>query len=106
MAGRSATMGNKVFTSWDDTHSLLWGRHPIRLAHGLHQSPLFSTDRLAELIERYPRQHYSLVQTGAKQSRRLWREGEIGNLSGRQVIEAIASGGLWLNLRNVSSVDT
>ena len=84
---------------------MLWGRQPIRLAHGLHQSPLFATDRLAELIERYPREHYSLVQTGAKQSRRLWREGEIGNLSGRQVIDAIASGGLWLNLRNVSGVD-
>jgi hypothetical protein len=96
---------DKVFTSWDDTHSLLWGRQPIRLAHRLHQSPLFSTDRLAELIERYPREHYSLVQTGARQSRRLWREGEIGNLSGRQVIDAIASGGLWLNLRNVSGVD-
>jgi hypothetical protein len=107
MAGRSGTMGkdNKVFTTWDETHSLLWGRQPIRLAHGLHQSPLFSTDRLAELIERYPREHYSLVQTGARQSRRLWREGEIGNLSGRQVIDAIASGGLWLNLRNVSGVD-
>ena len=94
-----------VFTRWDDTHSLLWGRQPIRLTHGLHQSPLFSTDRLAELIERYPREHYSLVQTGPKESRRLWREGELGNLSGRQVMEAIAGGGLWLNLRNVSGVD-
>ncbi len=96
---------DKVFTNWDDTHSLLWGRQPIRLAHRLHQSALFSTDRLAELIERYPREHYSLVQTGSKQSRRLWREGEIGNLSGRQVMDAIATGGLWLNLRNVSGVD-
>jgi hypothetical protein len=62
-------------------------------------------DRLAELIERYPREHYSLVQTGAREARRLWREGEIGNLSGRQVIDAIAKGGLWLNLRNASGVD-
>ena len=64
---------DKVFTSWDDTHSALWGQQPIRLVHGLHKSPLFSTDRLAELIERYPREHYSLVQTGAKESRRLWK---------------------------------
>jgi hypothetical protein len=97
---------DKVFTHWDPTHSLLWGQQPIRLAHGLHQSPLFSLDRLAELIERYPREHYSLVQTGAKQARRLWREGEIGNLNGRQVIDVIAHGGFWLNLRNVSGVDT
>jgi hypothetical protein len=96
---------DQVFTRWDDTHSLLWGQQPIRLAHGLHQSPLFSTDKLAQLIENYPREKYGLVQTGAKDARRLWRQGEIGNLSGRQVIETIAQGGLWLNLRDVSSVD-
>jgi len=95
----------KVFTNWDPTHSLLWEKQPIRLAHELHRSPLFSMDRLTELIECYPREHYSLVQTGAKESRRLWREGEIGNLSGRQVIDTIAQGGLWLNLRNVSGID-
>jgi hypothetical protein len=96
---------DQVFTTWDETHSLLWGQQPIRLAHGLHRSPLFSTDKLAALIENYPREQYGLVQTGAKDSRRLWRQGEIGNLSGRQVIDAIAKGGLWLNLRDVSSVD-
>jgi hypothetical protein len=96
---------DQVFTAWDDTHSLLWGQQPIRLAHGLHRSPLFSTDKLAQLIENYPREKYGLVQTGAKDARRLWRQGEIGNLSGRQVIDAIALGGLWLNLRDISSVD-
>jgi hypothetical protein len=97
---------DKIFSEWDDTHSLLWGQQPIRLAHTLDKSPLFSADGLAELIEHYPRQHYSLVQTGTRESRRLWREGELGNLSGRQVMDAIAGGGLWLNLRNVSGVDS
>jgi len=97
---------DKVFSKWDETYSLLWGQQPIKLAHRLDKSPLFSADRLAELIERYPREHYSLVQTGTRQSRRVWREGEIGNLSGRQVMDAIASGGLWLNLRNVSGIDS
>jgi hypothetical protein len=35
----------------------------------------------------------------------MWREGDIGNLSGRQVIEAISRGGLWLNMRDVGAVD-
>jgi hypothetical protein len=95
----------QFFPAWDETHSSLWGHQPIRLVHELHKSPLFAMGRLAELIERYPREHYSLVQTGAREARRLWREGEIGNLSGRQVIDAIAKGGLWLNLRNASGVD-
>ncbi len=98
-------MTSKIFTAWDDTHSALWGHQPIQLAHAMHQSPLFSMDTLADLIQRYPREHYSLVQTGARGSRRLWREGEIGNLGGRQVMDAISRGGLWLNMRNVGAVD-
>ena len=71
----------------------------------VHKSPLFSADTLAELIERYPREHYSLVQTGARGSSRVWREGEIGDLGGRQVMDAISRGGLWLNMRDVGAVD-
>lgn len=96
----------KVFTDWDETHSALWGHQPIQLAHELHNTPLFSMETLAELIERYPRQQYSLVQTGARDSGRVWREGEIGDLNGRQVMEAISRGGLWLNMRDVGAVDS
>jgi hypothetical protein len=96
---------SKIFKQWDETHSLLWGQQPIKLAHQLDKSPLFSAERLADLIERYPREHYSLIQTGTRESRRIWREGEIGNLNGRQVMDAIASGRLWLNLRDVSGID-
>jgi hypothetical protein len=98
-------MADKVFTSWDDANSALWGHQPIKLAHRLDRSPLFSPEALAKLIERYPREHYSLVQTGARGASRVWREGDIGNLSGRQVMEAIARGGLWLNMRDVAMID-
>ncbi|KJC44841.1 hypothetical protein UP09_14450 [Bradyrhizobium sp. LTSP885] len=95
----------RFFTNWDDTHSELWSHQTIRLAHSIHEQPAFSLDDLARLIEAYPSEHYSLVKTGPRGSSRIWREGEIGKLSGRQVIEAISRGGLWLNLREVSSID-
>jgi hypothetical protein len=98
-------MTGKIFGKWDETHSKLWSHQPIRLEHEMHKSPAFSMDELARLIENYPREHYSLVKTGALGSSRVWREGDIGNLSGRQVVEAISRGGLWLNLRDVTSVD-
>jgi hypothetical protein len=96
---------NKVFTNWDDTHSVLWGHHPIQLETEIHKTPLFSREQLARLIENYPREHYSLVKTGAKGANRVWREGEIGDLTGEQVIDAISRGGLWLNMRDVGAVD-
>jgi len=39
----------------------------------MHKLPAFSMDDLAQLIESYPREHYSLVKTGARGSSRVWR---------------------------------
>jgi len=99
-------MTGRIFSTWDDTHSELWGHQPIRLEHQVHRSPVFSMDELARLIETYPRERYNLIKTGAKGSSKVWREGDIGGLSGRQVIDAISHGGLWLNMRDVDVVDS
>ncbi|MBR0873981.1 hypothetical protein JQ633_26725 [Bradyrhizobium tropiciagri] len=95
----------RILTDWNDNHCKLWSRRPVRLEHSMHKQQAFSMDDLAALIENYPRQHYSLVKTGAPGSSRVWREGEIGQLCGRQVIEAIGRGGLQLSLRNVTAID-
>jgi hypothetical protein len=94
-----------IFENWNSTHGALWGRHPLHLQHRLHAMPLFSREALAELIDCYPRSHYGLVHMGASKDRRFWREGEIGDVRGEDVIDAIASGRMWLNLRNVDTVD-
>lgn len=96
----------RIFTDWNDNHSKLWNRRPVRLEHSMHKQQAFAMDDLAALIENYPREHYSLVKTGAPGAGRVWREGEIGKLGGRQVIEAIGRGGLWLTLRNVTAIDS
>jgi len=63
-------------------------------------------EALADLIDRYPREQYALVQMGPQGSpRRSWREGDIGGLKGSRVVDAIRQGRMWLNLRNVSHVD-
>lgn len=96
-----------ILTDWSEKSASLWENRPMRLAHRLHELPLFSMDGLADLISRYPRSNYSLVHMGAKgEARRSWREGEIGSLSGRQVIDAIGQGRLWLNLRDITQVDS
>ena len=62
-----------IITKWDDKDSVMWGNEPVNVGHSLHQSPLFSMETLARLIESYPREHYSLVKTGARGSSRVWR---------------------------------
>jgi hypothetical protein len=44
-----------IFTDWKFTRAdELWGQQPIQLQHRLNRHPLFTMDRLAALIERYP----------------------------------------------------
>ncbi len=98
-------MTSPIFTSWKPEHSALWGNVPLRLRHRLHQHELFSRPALAELIEAAPKSNYMLIETGRPNERKLWREGELGDLSGAAVIEAIANGRIWLNLLRVNEID-
>lgn len=95
-----------VFTAWRPEHSAAWGREAACLAHTLHQHPLFSRQALGELINRCPPQHYALVQTGGTDiSNRQWREGDIAGVPGERVIQALGHARMWLNLRDVGTVD-
>ena len=71
-------MRDAIFTDWTPDLTAAWGKAPLRARHRLNKHPLFSFDALAELIERYPRQHYALVYMGPQGGKREWREGDIG----------------------------
>jgi hypothetical protein len=94
-----------IFQNWTHRCEQLWDRQPVCVEHRINEGPLFSSDALAQLIEHYPREHYSVVQMGERGDHRFWREGDLAGLPGRQVLEAIANGRLWLNLRCIDKVD-
>lgn len=95
-----------TLTDFTERDALLWGHQPLKLAHGLHRDALFSRATLARLIETYPRSHYSLIAMGGRDGGRMWREGDLAGAPGETVLDAIEKGRMWLNLREVSSVDT
>jgi hypothetical protein len=95
-----------IITKFDKKDGIMWGNEPVCIGHSLHQSPLFTSDALAELIESYPREYYGIFSMGAQNGDRwYWRQGDLDGMSGKEVLEAIKKGRLWLNLRNVNKVD-
>ena len=96
-------MTQPIFENWQPEHSKLWGQIPVVQRHNLHKSPLFTDEGLAELIENYPRADYSLVIPGRQDQdhHHKWREGDIGDATGADVLKAIRDGFLWINLRNL-----
>lgn len=87
---------------WRPEHTAYFGRRPLAMRHNAHKSPLFSDAALIRLIDATPREHVH-VNTMARDCRdpKQWREGDLGELSGSDVMEAVANGNLWLHLRRV-----
>lgn len=101
---RDNTVG-AILTDWRDHHRELFGHHTLHLQHGLHDSELFGDAALARLIENYPREYYHVKTTdNGAGAGRSHREGEIGDLSGAQVLEAVRNGSIWLNLQNPGDI--
>lgn len=95
-----------IFTAFESRHADLWGQTPIRLTHRLDRSDLFTNEALGALIDRFPREGYSLVQWGTQGTERgSWREGDLAGIPGVEAIEAVAKARVWINLRDVASVD-
>ena len=98
-------MIDQVFSDWNDTHTRDYGNTLVHIGHRLHLSPLFTDAAIERLIETYPREHYDLhTMAPSAHDSTSWREGDIGDSTGREVMEAIRNGQIWLNLRKVMKV--
>lgn len=94
-------MNGSIFAPWPADTADGWNQRPMRLQHHLHEHPALQLQALGRLIDSYPRSDYALVHTSRHgDGRARWREGDLGGAPGRQVIDTIAKGSLWLNLRS------
>ena len=98
-------MTDQIITGWKPHFEKLWSKETLVIEHSLHTSPLFSEEAIAELIERTPPEHYNLATMGSCPKRGDWREGIVGKASGKETIEAIKNGRLWLNIRHCQDFD-
>lgn len=72
--------------------------------HRINQSNLFSDEQLADLIDRYPREYYMITTMTRIGDKPVWRSGDLGEASGKTVVEAIRNGRLWLCLRRLDLI--
>lgn len=92
-------------TDWTPQATRDWGTAPIQLCHHLTETGLFTDESLADIVDSYPVESYSLVSMGSSGSDRRWRTGRLRGVSGADLIDVLRADQLWLNLRAIDKVD-
>ncbi len=92
-----------MLTDWTDEKAAGFNEKPQVFQHNLHEREMFSDAGLADLIDRYPREELSIYTMGGTDSDRTsFVHGEAGDLSGEEIMQAVAEGRLWINMRNAN----
>lgn len=92
-----------LITDWNADKAARFTADTLGFEHRLHARGLASDAALADLLDRYPRQHLGVFTMGADPvDWRSWRRGTAGDLSGAELIAAVKAGRIWLNLRHTN----
>ncbi len=78
-----------------------YGSGLVKFHHKLQETGLFEDDKLADLIDRTPREYYMITHMNVVGKKMVWRNGDFNGLSGEEVLQAIKTGQLWLCLRGI-----
>lgn len=90
-------MTQSTLMEWTDQTLADYGKVPVRMNHRLHLHPLFSDGALARLLENVERSDYYVnTMDVSEHNVRSRREGEIRDLPGDKVLEAVNSGQIWI----------
>ncbi len=85
-------------------HDMSFGEGVSHFRHGFAESGLFTDEKLAELIDSYPREYYMITTMSGAGEQPEWRNGDFNGASGKFVLDAIREGHLWLCLRRLDLV--
>lgn len=101
----AVTKNAGVLAGWQDKHRELFDRHNVKLNHRLNETGLFTEEAIGRLIDKSSADQYSINTMGRDKNVKEWRHGEIGNLSGQELIDTIRNGRLWMNIFRIMDRD-
>jgi hypothetical protein len=81
-----------------------FGSEQVTLKHNMADSGLFTDEALADLIDRYPREYYMLTTMSKTGEKKIWRNGDKAKMPGKDVLESLKTGQVWLALRRFDIV--
>src|SRR5262245_49868923 len=91
---------------FSETQRSEFGFRALVARHRLHELDLFRDQELISLFDNYPRANLQAFTMGTDRSRRDdWKYIDATKASGREILDAVVRGRLWLNLLRVDLAD-
>jgi hypothetical protein len=92
--------------TWSADEAARFGREPMKAGHRLHESALFADAALVELLDRMPPgQLHAYTMGHDPGDHSQWSAVRYPGVSGRDLLDAVRRGRLWLNVLRVQEVD-
>jgi hypothetical protein len=89
-----------MVSSWTAEQKAAFNKAPVKFAHGLSDTGLFSDEALAQLLDRWPAELYDInLFDFDDQGQHVMRTGVRGQLSGEKALQGVKDGRVWLQLR-------
>ena len=95
-----------VIDGWTPDAAKAFAKANLGFRHRLAERGLASDAALAAVLDRYPRDRLGVFTMGDDPvAWRSWRRGVAGEMSGAEILDAVKTGRIWLNLRAVNNHD-
>ena len=92
-----------MFVDWPDHSKETFGKDVLLAKHNISNSNLFSDDGLAQLLDAYPREKLDIWTFGKqREGHNPALRGRAPKMSGKDIVDAVRHGQIWLNLRRAS----
>jgi len=94
-----------IITDWADEHTEKFQKETFRIKHDLISTGLFSDEALAELLDKHPKDQLDVCARGNHPIYEFkFRTGDVRDVDGKTLIEAVKAGTIWMNLRKAMNI--
>lgn len=94
-----------IISNWTDEHTRKFQNETLRVNHDLISTGLFSDEALSELLDKHPKDQLDVCAISNHPIyQHKFRTGDVRDVDGKTLIEAVKAGTIWMNLRKAMNV--
>lgn len=94
-----------MISGWKEEHTEKFRKETFQVQHDLLATGLFSDEALIELLDKHPKDQLDVCALGDHPIYEYkFRTGDVRDVSGETLIEAVKAGKIWMNLRKAMNI--